>query len=111
MPSRSLSITQVPVGLVIRNTILTYIFYQRGGNTQKIVTSKINTSDIRSAIIIDCVMVYWASCRREYSLTLYLKYQTQIVTLKIIISNIGKATNGLLISVIFALLFSYLLSS
>ena len=35
--------------------LLGYIFYQRGGEIQKIVTTKTNTTDIRSATIIDFI--------------------------------------------------------
>jgi len=35
--------------------MLAYIFYSRGGAIQKIVKSKTNTSDIRSATIVDLI--------------------------------------------------------
>ena len=39
--------------LMILLSMLAYIFYYKGGNIQKIVKAKTNTTDIRSATIID----------------------------------------------------------
>jgi len=43
------------ISLVILLAMLAYIFYSRGGAIQKIVKSKTNTSDIRSATIVDLI--------------------------------------------------------
>ena len=52
---RSLSFTEVAASLVILLTMLGIIFYSRGGNIQKIVKEKTNTTDIRSATIVDFI--------------------------------------------------------
>ena len=50
---RSLHISEILISLVILLTMLAVIFYSKGGNIQKIVKAKTNTTDIRSATIID----------------------------------------------------------
>ena len=52
---RSLHILEISISLVILLTMLAFIFYSKGGNIQKIVKAKTNTTDIRSATIIDFV--------------------------------------------------------
>ena len=130
MPNRSIDVGQLVIGLVVLNIILAYLFYTRGGSIQKIVTSKTNTEDIRSATIIDffyalILLVFkeystipmsttWVFigllAGREYGMTLYLRHKEQIVTIRIIMNDIAKATIGLLVSVVFALSFTYLLN-
>ncbi|MCP9235953.1 hypothetical protein [Lewinella sp. JB7] len=50
---RALSATEIGVSLTILLLMLAFIFYSKGGNIQKIVKAKTNTTDIRSATIID----------------------------------------------------------
>ncbi len=50
---RSLSTAEIAVSLSALLILLGIIFFARGGNIQKIVKSKTNTVDIRSATIID----------------------------------------------------------
>lgn len=50
---RSLHISEIIISLVILLTMLAIIFYSKGGNIQKIVKAKTNTTDIRSATLID----------------------------------------------------------
>ena len=50
---RALTFTEIVVSLVILLTMLAIIFYSKGGAIQKIVKEKTNTTDIRSATIID----------------------------------------------------------
>ncbi len=50
---RQLDLTEILLALLAMVAIQAYIFYTRGGAVQKIVTSKTNTQDIRSATIID----------------------------------------------------------
>lgn len=50
---RQISATTLAVTLSGMLALLGYIFYSKGGEMQKIVNTKINTSDIRSASIID----------------------------------------------------------
>ncbi len=52
---RSLHILEISASLVILLTMLAIIFYSKGGNIQKIVKAKTNTTDIRSATIIDFI--------------------------------------------------------
>ena len=50
---RALTFMEIAVSLVILLTMLAIIFYSKGGAIQKIVKEKTNTTDIRSATIID----------------------------------------------------------
>lgn len=50
---RALTLTEILVSLAVLLTMLAIIFYSKGGNIQKIVKEKTNTTDIRSATIID----------------------------------------------------------
>lgn len=52
---RSLSGMEVGVSLAVLLTMLAIIFYSKGGAIQKIVKSKSNTTDIRSATIVDFI--------------------------------------------------------
>ena len=52
---RSLHVSEITISLVILLTMLAVIFYSKGGNIQKIVKAKTNTTDIRSATIIDFI--------------------------------------------------------
>ncbi|MDX1478510.1 MAG: hypothetical protein R3301_12440 [Saprospiraceae bacterium] len=52
---RSLSGGQLAISLVILLGMLAFIFYSQGGAIQKIVLAKTNTTDIRSATIIDFI--------------------------------------------------------
>ena len=50
---RSLTFVEILASLAILLCMLAFIFYSRGGNIQKIVKEKTNTTDIRSATLID----------------------------------------------------------
>lgn len=50
---RALTVTEIVSSLAILLAMLAFIFYSKGGNIQKIVKAKTNTTDIRSATIID----------------------------------------------------------
>lgn len=52
---RELSGVELVVSLAILLTMLAIIFYSKGGNIQKIVKAKTNTTDIRSATIVDFI--------------------------------------------------------
>jgi Co/Zn/Cd efflux system component len=52
---RALSGTEIFVSMFILLSLLGYIFYSKGGAIQKIVKSKTNTADIRSATMVDFV--------------------------------------------------------
>ena len=50
---RALELYEIVASLLILLSMLAFIFYSKGGNIQKIVKAKTNTTDIRSATIID----------------------------------------------------------
>jgi len=52
---RQLNTTSLVISLIILLGMLAFIFYVKGGAIQKIVKSKTNTADIRSATIIDLI--------------------------------------------------------
>jgi hypothetical protein len=52
---RSLSGVEIGASLSILLIMLAVIFYSKGGNIQKIVKAKTNTTDIRSATIVDFI--------------------------------------------------------
>ena len=99
-----------------------YIFYQFGGEIQKIVLSKTDTTDIRAATIIDFIygvvlLVFkemsnmpmsttWVFlgvlAGREFALSFYLSDTTTRGTARKVISDAAKALSGLIVSVILA---------
>jgi len=52
---REITITELLLSLVVLLGLLAFIFYSKGGAIQKIVKSKTNTMDIRSATFIDLI--------------------------------------------------------
>lgn len=52
---RTLTGIEISLSLVILLVMLAIIFYSKGGNIQKIVKAKTNTTDIRSATIVDFI--------------------------------------------------------
>lgn len=52
---RSLTGMEITLSLTVLLAMLAFIFYSKGGNIQKIVREKTNTTDIRSATIVDFV--------------------------------------------------------
>ena len=52
---RSFGIDLLIVVIAVMLALHAWIFYQRGGKIQRIVTTKINTRDIRSATVIDFI--------------------------------------------------------
>ena len=52
---RDLDFTYLMISLIILLAMLAYIFISKGGAIQKIVLAKTNTTDIRSATIIDAI--------------------------------------------------------
>ena len=99
-----------------------YIFYQFGGEIQKIVTSKTDTTDIRAATIIDFIygivlLVFkemsnmpmsttWVFlgvlAGREFALSFYLSDTPTRGTARKVISDAAKALSGLVVSVVLA---------
>lgn len=116
---RQLSSLELGGSLVVILLMLAYIFSRRGGAIQKIVTSKTNTTDIRSATIIDFIfgiilLVFkeWSKvpmsttwvflgllAGREYALRYRLFSKIEGKLHKMIASDLGKAALGLLVSV------------
>ncbi len=119
---RDLELTWFLAALVLMLLIQMYTFYTQGGEIQKIVTSKTNTDDIRSATIIDflfgailLVFEEWSKvpmsttwvflgllAGREIILTLRLQPRTMQETLTIVGTDAAKATGGIVVSVIIA---------
>ena len=112
--------------------MLGYIFYQRGGEIQKIVRVKTNTADIRSATFIDLfygmvLLIFkfdtfgigakvpmsttWVFlgmlAGREVALRLRLNELDRTRLWPMVLSDLGKATLGLVISVLLVI-FLYL---
>lgn len=125
--------------VVIMLAMLAYTFWQSGGEIQKIVTSKTNTDDIRSATIIDflfgCILflfkdgwVTWLVlgkaqklpmsttwvflgllAGREIAMTMRLSPRPMDETLRIVASDVGKAFLGLVVSVVLAVTLAWVI--
>ena len=98
------------------------VFYQFGGEIQKIVTSKTDTTDIRAATIIDFIygivlLVFkeWSNmpmsttwvflgmlAGRELALSMYLADTSSRETMRKVVMDASKAFAGLVVSVILA---------
>ena len=64
---RKVSVSLLGISLLVMLLLHAMIFRQRGGTIQKIVTSKTNTADIRSATIIDFIYALVLLVFKEYS--------------------------------------------
>lgn len=64
---RELEVEWLAFGIFILLAMQGYIFYQFGGQIQKIVTSKTDTTDIRAATIIDFIYAIVLLVFKEYS--------------------------------------------
>jgi hypothetical protein len=115
---RRLGVELLVFAIVVMLLLHGYIFYRRGGRIQGIVTSKTNTTDIRSATIIDfmfgCILWYFKQVSnipmsttwvflgllagRELALTLQLRMRPMRETTSLILQDAGKAAAGLLVS-------------
>lgn len=109
--------------LVIMQAIL---FYFRGGAIQKIVTSKTNTTDVRSATIIDFIYglillflkgpiplsTTWVFvgllAGREFAVNYQLKMKSVSAVGRVALSDLAKVIAGLLVSVAIVILLNYL---
>ncbi len=103
-----------------------FLFYIRGGAIQKIVTSKTNTSDIRSATIIDFIYglillflkgaipmsTTWVYvgllAGREFALNHQLKLRSASAVSKVVFTDFLKIMAGLLVSVLLVILLNFL---
>jgi phosphate/sulfate permease len=138
---RKLDLTSLLVSMLGMVALIGYIFYTKGGKIQKIVTSKTNTADIRSATIIDflygaILMIFAEWSKIPMSTTwvfigllagreLGIRYQISHVpgiyrkngmsriralkkVQKLVVKDLGKASLGMVISVILVILITLL---
>ena len=117
---RRLALPELTVSLIILLSLLAFIFFMRGGNIQKVVKSKVNTVDIRSATIIDftygLVLLYFTKVNnvpmsttwvfvgllagRELSLRFRLYREVSLSVFRMIGLDLAKIMFGLIISVL-----------
>lgn len=116
---RELTITQTVAAVAVINLLLLYTFYNKGGPVQRILRTKSNVVDIRSATIIDfsyaSVLAYFANVNntpmsttwaflgfiagREIAIATIDKIRPFGATMRLISMDALKATIGLVISV------------
>ena len=119
---RELSIGWFLFGTGVLVGLIGIVFYQFGGEIQKIVTSKTDTTDIRAATIIDFIygivlLVFkeWSNmpmsttwvflgmlAGRELALSMYLADTGGRETMRKVVMDASKAFAGLVVSVILA---------
>ncbi len=120
---RQMSVSWLVFSLAVIGFLHAYTFYTRGGEIQKVVTSKINTGDIRSATIVDfcfalvlLVFKEWSNipmsttwvflgllAGREIAMTLRLRSRPMNETLRMVGRDGLKVSAGLAVSVALAL--------
>ena len=116
---RQLDFATLIASLVVLLALLAYIFYSKGGAIQKIVKAKTNTTDIRSATIVDAiyglVLLYFKQLNnipmsttwvfigllagRELAIRYQLHKKIDNATLKDVGMDLGKISLGLGISI------------
>lgn len=119
---RALSVGLLAFAVAVMLALHAYIFYQRGGAIQGIITDKTNTTDIRSATIIDFIYAFilfyfkqvsnvpmsttWVFlgllAGREFAFSILLKHRSLAQTGLMVAKDAGKATIGLAVSVALA---------
>lgn len=119
---RKVELSWLIPALIGMTALLAYIFYSSGGAIQKIVTSKTNTTDIRSATIIDfiygCILLVFKEMNnvpmsttwvflgllagREFAITTGLNPTNLKLTLRMVSFDVFKAFIGLMVSVLLA---------
>lgn len=117
-----LTFSMMMLSLIAFVGLLGIILYQKGGEIQKLVTSKRNTADIRSATIIDFIfgiilLVFkgpvpmsttWVFvgllAGREIMMTYLLERSRLRKVFRLVLRDLGKILLGLLISVVLAIL-------
>lgn len=122
MPSRELDSTWLIASLLLIYLLFAVIIYQRGGKIQRIITTKTNTFDIRSATIIDAIygiilLIFkemsnipmsttWVFlgllAGREFAIAWLTHLRTNKQTAHIVGSDAGKAMIGLAVSIALA---------
>lgn len=125
---RKLGFLEITMSLILMLAIQALIFYNRGGDIQKIVTEKTSTHNIRSATIIDLIyafiLFYFKSVSnipmsttwvflgllggRELAINTFIQLRSSRFVWPIIFKDLGKATVGMLASVAIALSLSLL---
>ena len=116
---RQLDFATLIASLVVLLALLAYIFYSKGGAIQKIVKAKTNTTDIRSATIVDAIygliLLYFKQLNnipmsttwvfigllagRELAIRYQLHKKIDNATLKDVGMDLGKISLGLGISI------------
>lgn len=119
---RTISETWLFGALIWLALLHAYLFYSRGGGIQKIVTSKTNTADIRSATIVDFIYgvilfvfkgmssipmsTTWVFlgllAGREFAIAWLTHLRKTDDVTRIVAGDVGKATIGLVVSVALA---------
>lgn len=126
MPRR-IGLQELLISLGAMLLLQAVIFYRRGGAIQKVVTSKTNTHDIRSATIIDLIfgfiLYYFKTLNnipmsttwvflgllggRELAISLLVSIRNSRYAWMMIFKDLGKATVGMVVSVAIALFLGY----
>lgn len=116
---RNLTLIQFALALSAILGLLGYIFYVRGGQIQKVVTSKTNTADLRSATIIDftyaIVLIIFTELNpvpmsttwafigvlagREYTINMLLKEKRVSTIHRVVLQDLGKVIAGFVVSI------------
>lgn len=116
---RDVDVTTLVISVVLLLTMLAYIFAQRGGKIQEIVTSKTNVTDIRSSALINVIygtvlLIFkeWSNvpmsttwvflgllAGREYAIRYQVFKKIDNKLHKMIGRDLGKAFLGLVVSI------------
>jgi hypothetical protein len=124
---RKLDATWFFATLVLICGLQAIIFYFRGGQIQKIVTTKINTEDIRSATLIDfiygtilLIFAEWSKvpmsttwvfvgllAGRELAMNWNLKIKGNTEVYRMVIRDLGRVTLGLVVSLLLIVLIRF----
>ena len=119
---RTLSLVEVVLATAFMVGLIGIVFYQFGGEIQKIVTSKTGTTDIRAATIIDFIyaiilLVFkeWSNmpmsttwvflgllAGRQFAITLHMYNPPLNETSRLVLSDAAKAGLGLIVSLTLA---------
>ena len=125
---RELPLSYLIFSLILLIALICYIFYNRGGSIQKIVTSKTNTTDIRSATIIDFIYgiilfifkemsnipmsTTWVFvgllAGREFAISHQLNIQSFATVFQLVLRDLIKIFLGLVVSILLVLIISLL---
>lgn len=117
---RQQKVWELAGAILLLISLLAILFWQRGGNVQKIVLTKTNTSDIRSATIIDfiygLVLLFFKELShlpmsttwvfvgllagREIALTVRSRVRPGRELVPLILSDLAKVTVGLVSSIL-----------